>query len=253
MAANPFLGDGLRPDQQKWASTGMGAMSPMWLPFIAAASAGAAWWAMTHWARVMGSGYPGVVARGPGSDGSTSAGAAQGASSPNGAAPSAAPSAQPLDAVSARSTQVAAPQDAPVANDIGSKAEALAAGLESGDAGDALTESLAVQGEDASADPVMPKAPPEVSASAPEPAGEQSTSSARVHDAQPSKPAAPAVAPQAAAPAPEAKPAQPAVTFSASGSGDQPASATDNDDHPAPTLPPHEGLPARRKGGKKKN
>jgi hypothetical protein len=227
MADNPFLGGGLRPDQQKWASTGMGAMSPMWLPFIAAASAGAAWWAMTHWARVMGAGYPGVAARGSGSDGARpSAGqsAGQSNSPSNGAERSAHPSAQPLDAVSARSTEVAAPQDAPVPgrdNSVGSQAEALAAGLsDSSAAREALSESLAVQGEDASADAVMPEAPPEA-----------------------------AVTARAAAPAAEPAP-KPATVSSAS--ADAPASVTDNDDHPAPTLPPHEGLPARKKGGAKK-
>lgn len=181
MTTNPFLGDGLRPDQQKWASTQFGMVSPMWLPFIAAASVGAAWWGMTHWARVMGSSQSGRPA--PASAGSAS------------------PSAVPLDQVSARSAAVAAPDPAPAP----SPAAALAP------AADALSESLGVQGEDDAADAASPETK------------------------------APAVVPAAQAAADS--PAQ----------GSAHAVAHDEHEKPAPTLPPHEGLPARKKsGGKKK-
>jgi len=190
MANNPFLGDSLRPDQQKWASTHMGLVSPLWLPFIAAAGVGAAWWTMTHWARVMGSGYPGATGTG-----------GNGAAQPAAPAPQSAPQAAPQAATPA----AAAP---PQVHSLAPEAESLAAGV---------AESLAVQGDDAApaarqAEPAQPK----------------------------SRPAAKA-APQAApAPKPAAAPKPKAAAAPATSQGD---------DHPAPTLPPHEGLPARKKGG----
>ena len=206
MASNPFLGDGLRPDQQKWASTQFGMVSPMWLPFIAAAGMGAAWWGMTHWARVMGAGYPGIASRTPAPS--------NGAAAP--AAAAASPSAVPLDQVSARSAAVAAPEPTPAPRPVASlapEAEQLQAGLAEQPAAAALSESLAVQGQDDATDAVAPA----------------------LREAQ-----APAPKPAAAAPAPEA-PAQPAA-----------AHAHGDHEKPEPILPPHEGLPARKKGGGKK-
>ena len=44
--------EGPRPDQAQWARMNVGLASPMWLPFMAAAGVGAAWWAYVNWARM---------------------------------------------------------------------------------------------------------------------------------------------------------------------------------------------------------
>lgn len=229
MTLNPFNSDALRPDQQKWASTQMGVMSPMWLPFIAAAGVGAAWWTMTHWARVMGAGYPGSArSAAPASNGAgASAGAAQAPSAgPSSAAAPAAPmpSAVPLDEVSARSAAVAAPEPAP-ADVQESQDEQLQASFAEQRVPDALSESLAVQGEDdatdaaAAAAPTMERQAPAVSAPQPAPQGSAQAETG----SQTSARAAP--------------------------SSDQHGDHHGDHEKPEPILPPHEGLPARRKGG----
>ena len=40
-----------RPDQAHWARVQAGLVSPLWLPFVMAASAGAAWWTYANFAR----------------------------------------------------------------------------------------------------------------------------------------------------------------------------------------------------------
>ena len=40
-----------RPDQARFARTTVGMASPLWFPFLMAASAGAAWWTYANWAR----------------------------------------------------------------------------------------------------------------------------------------------------------------------------------------------------------
>jgi len=187
MAGQTIFGE-LRPDQARYARLAGGMMSPLWLPFVAAAGMGAAWWMMQNWPRVA-AGAVGDRGRSHGP------GAAE---------------AQPVQAAAAQ------------ARDFVQEAAAPA------------TESPAVQGSDDSDAPV-PAAPAERAAT-PEPVAPE--------------PAAQAAEPDQPKPAARARPAppRPKPAAKASPSGDGSAA----DDHPAPELPPHEGLPARKKGGGRK-
>lgn len=253
MAPNPFLEDALRPDQARLTHTHMGLISPIWLPFIAAAGVGAAWWTMTHWARVMGSGYPGLaVPRANGANNGANGAAARPAQpSPQAAVP-AEPAPRPA---AARAVEALAPE-----------AESLAAGLAEQPGGGALNESLAVQGEAADqaasartpepatattapkatspAAPPARTAPPKAEAAAHEPA-KVAPRKAEAPAPQPAKVARP----KAEAVAPKPTRADPPKTAGKAAETPAKASASAGDDKPAPTLPPHEGLPARRKGG----
>jgi len=52
MAINTSGGGDHRPDQAQWTRMQMGMASPLWLPFMVAASAGAAWWTYANFARL---------------------------------------------------------------------------------------------------------------------------------------------------------------------------------------------------------
>ena len=84
--------EGPRPDQAQWARMNVGLASPMLLPFMVAAGAGAAWWAYVNWAR---------TAMAPWMVGQGSGGAAQ-------PAPTAAPEPE-----AARPAAAAAPPETP--------------------------------------------------------------------------------------------------------------------------------------------
>jgi len=52
MAISNSGGGDHRPDQAQWTRMQMGMASPLWLPFMVAASAGAAWWTYANFARL---------------------------------------------------------------------------------------------------------------------------------------------------------------------------------------------------------
>jgi hypothetical protein len=209
MALNPLFGDSARPDQARLTHTHMGLISPMWLPFMAAAGVGAAWWTMTHWARVMGAGYPGA-SRLSGAEGATAA--REPASQPQSAQPAASPP-QPAEPAAAA-------------------AVALGAVLAEQPVSDTVAESLAVQGDDGAEDAAPASVTPASMA-----ASDKRETQAPAPKAPKAAAEVPTLKPAAKKPAPVPAPA---------------AKADASDEHPAPTLPPHEGLPARRKGGGKK-
>ena len=204
MAAHSFFGGELRPDQERYARMAGGMSSPLWIPFMAAASMGAAWWMMQNWPRLA----SGVAKSGDGEDAS---GRTNGLSA---SAPAAAP---PTEAIASSARTFAQEVAAPV------------------------TESVAVQGaNDAEASPRTQARAPTPPAPTPEPAP------------APRAKAAPAPAP---APKAEAAPRKEKAPRKAAGSDQDPAVskllAAAAASHPEPELPPHEGLPARKKGGGK--
>jgi hypothetical protein len=145
--------------------------------------------------------------------------------------------------VSARSAEVAAPAPAPkTADSLAPEARKLQAGLAEQPAADALSENLAVQGEDSDGS--------ERKAEQPKAEQKAEPSKAEQPKSEQPKTAARAAENPAAASAGGSKPAASAAVQA--DAPKQSAAASDNDDKPAPTLPPHEGLPARPKGGRKK-
>lgn len=213
MAEHPIFGGELRPGQQRYARMMGGMASPLWLPFMAAASVGATWWMMHNWSR---------LAAGARTHGADAQGQARG--------------------------ETPAPQVQPEAQARSGQARSF-----NPDVSAPLTETLAVQGANDAEAPAetparaRPPASPQLKPTptrkaaaapkaAPRPAARASKSAAGA-----SKPAAGAKAPSTPQPsAPRAK-------------GDRavdrpPAAAA----HPKPELPPHEGLPSRKKGKGKK-
>ena len=59
MPVNPL--QDLRPDQAQWARMNAGLASPLWLPFMVAASAGVAWWTYANWARLTAASWGGSL------------------------------------------------------------------------------------------------------------------------------------------------------------------------------------------------
>jgi len=51
MASNPYFGGEPGPDQAQWTRMQLGMTSPLWFPFLMAASAGAAWWTYANFSR----------------------------------------------------------------------------------------------------------------------------------------------------------------------------------------------------------
>jgi hypothetical protein len=227
MAANPFFSDASKPDGGRAAHLPLGMFSPMWLPFMAAAGVGAAWWTMQNWPRLIGAA------------GSATSGAANGGAAPvpTGAArtgaeaasvvrsyqpaPAAANDAPAAPEPAAAKAAPAAPEPAPAPSraetaDLGAQIAAAAPAAE------AITESVAIQGAE--------------KAEAPAPAPRRVKPGPSVVEAS---------APQAAMVAP------PAVTEREENHA---VAEEAHEEHakPEPELPPHEGLPARKKGGGKK-
>jgi hypothetical protein len=203
MATNPFLSDALKPDGGRAAHLPLGLFSPMWLPFMAAAGVGAAWWTMQNWPRLIGA--AGSTNAGAGGNGATPAGAAPAGAAPTAVAQTGAAQTSGQAEAVVRSYQ---PEPTP-ANDAPAAPVAQA-----------ITESVAVQG-------------------------------AETAEAPPAKPAKAAPRP-AAASAPKAAMVAPPPVVEREEAHTVAHEGHDEHAKPEPELPPHEGLPARKKGGGKK-
>ncbi len=216
MAEHSNFGGALRPDQQRYAHLMGGGLSPLWVPFMAAASMGAAWWVMQNWPRMVG-GANSSSAGGVSGDGASASGRAE--------AP-----AQPAQALAGQARSFSQEVAAPV------------------------TESLAVQGANDS----EAAAQNQTHAPTPAPAPKQAKAGpAKPPQAKQPAQAKPAQAKRAAPASQAASPAPRRAKASASevkASGQDPAVSkllAAANAHPEPELPPHEGLPARKKGGGK--
>jgi hypothetical protein len=66
MTSRLFSGEEARPDQGQWTRMNVGLASPLWLPFLMAAGAGAAWWTYANWARQATSPWRGDLQNGAG-------------------------------------------------------------------------------------------------------------------------------------------------------------------------------------------
>ena len=62
MASN-FYSPEHRPDPAHWTRTNVGFTSPLWWPFLMAASAGAAWFTYTNWSRLAATSWTGDLQR----------------------------------------------------------------------------------------------------------------------------------------------------------------------------------------------
>ena len=58
-----------RPDQAHWTRMNVGFSSPLWLPFLMAAGAGAAWWTYANWTKLAASPWTGDLQRRMSEDG----------------------------------------------------------------------------------------------------------------------------------------------------------------------------------------
>ena len=76
MASNLFHTPEGRPDPAHWTRMNVGFASPLWLPFLMAAGAGAAWWTYANWTRLAASPWTGDLQRLGGADGARDATAA---------------------------------------------------------------------------------------------------------------------------------------------------------------------------------
>lgn len=203
MAAQSFFSAELRPDQQRYARMAGGMASPLWIPFMAAASMGAAWWMMQNWPRLA----TGVLKTDQGADAAGRSNGLGASASPAAPAPAAAAA-----AARAFTQEVAAP----------------------------LTEALAVQGandaEAGSSAQARTSAAPQ-----PQPAPAAEAAPAWKPAVETAPPPRKAKAPRKAAGASDEDPAVSKLLAAAAQS--------------EPELPPHEGLPARKKssGKRKKN
>lgn len=52
MTSNLFSAPDRRPDQAQWTRMNVGFASPLWIPFLMAAGAGAAWWTYANWSKL---------------------------------------------------------------------------------------------------------------------------------------------------------------------------------------------------------
>lgn len=160
MADNSFFGAELRPDQARTARLGLGMASPMWLPFMAAASMGAAFWMVQNWSRMGGAARANGLGAAEGAGRSNRPGASAGTETPDRPQPAARPApAQPSPAAVAPQPSASLP---------------AAVRRFAEDASASLSGSLAVQGADA--------------AEAPSPVHAVSTPAAQRTQAPPPKP-----------------------------------------------------------------
>jgi hypothetical protein len=108
MASNPQGGGENRPDPVQWTRLQVGMASPLWLPFMMAATAGAAWWTYASIARATAGAGLTTARQAP--DGASSASPPQPQPQPEPAPPVAAPT--PLPAAPVTPDPVAAAEPA---------------------------------------------------------------------------------------------------------------------------------------------
>lgn len=150
------LSETRRADAARLARMNLGLASPMWLPFLAAASVGAAWWTLQNWPR--------LIAAASSTGGPGGPGGAPSESSRAGAEPARPPaSVQPPHGSHVRVQPVEPPKAAPrspaeTADALTADADGLREELASRPAATALGASLAVQDDDAAPDVPSPDA-----------------------------------------------------------------------------------------------